>query len=48
VIVIVSAVIGTITSAMICALLTWRFMSKHRGNIQILINQINRLEKHAI
>ncbi|KAL9392655.1 hypothetical protein Peur_016575 [Populus x canadensis] len=31
VIVIVSAVIGAITSAMICALLTWRFTSKHRA-----------------
>ncbi|XP_073264943.1 G-type lectin S-receptor-like serine/threonine-protein kinase At1g11330 isoform X3 [Populus alba] len=31
VIVIVSAVVGTITSAMICALLTWRFRSKHRA-----------------
>ncbi|KAG6736287.1 hypothetical protein POTOM_060967 [Populus tomentosa] len=31
VIVIVSAVVGTITSAMICALLTWRFMSEHRA-----------------
>ncbi|KAJ6367569.1 hypothetical protein OIU78_000187 [Salix suchowensis] len=30
--VMVSAVIGTIAIAMICALLTWRFMSKRRAS----------------